>query len=132
MSVLKTSLRKQPVRYIINGLIATAIHFLILTFNLKVLGWKSAGAANLVAAVFGISASFLGSRYYVFSGSIEPLFRQLYRFILLYAIMALLHGALLYLWVDLYAFNYIVGFVIATIMQVVCSYIGNKILVFKV
>lgn len=132
MSTLATSLKKQPIRYIINGLFATGVHFLVLTINLKVLGWKSAGFANLVAAVFGISASFLGSRYYVFSGSVEPLFKQLYRFILLYAIIALLHGALLYIWVDHYALNYIVGFIIATFMQVACSYLGNKVLVFKV
>lgn len=125
-------LNKQPVRYIVNGLFATLVHFLVLTFNLKVLGWQSAGAANLVAAVFGIATSFVGSRYYVFNESIEPFFRQFYRFIFLYALIALLHGALMYVWVDLYLYNYIAGFVIATVLQVVCSYFGNKVLVFKV
>ena len=131
-NVLATSLNKQPIRYIINGLVATGIHFFVLTFNLKVLGWQSAGAANFFAALFGISASFIGSRYYVFEGSLEPLFKQLYRFVLLYALIAIVHGVLMYVWVDLYHFNYIVGFVIATAMQVVCSYLGNKVLVFKV
>jgi putative flippase GtrA len=125
-------LNRQPVRYIINGLFATAIHFLVLTFNLKILGWQSAGLSNLVAAVFGIATSFLGSRYYVFNESLEPLLKQLYRFILLYVAIALLHGGLLYGWVDLYHYNYVFGFVIATVMQVVCSYFGNKVLVFKV
>lgn len=132
MSALAKSLNKQPVRYIINGLVATAVHFFVLTFNLKVLDWQSAGLANLVAAVFGITTSFIGSRYYVFSGSLESLFKQLYRFILLYAVIALMHGLLMFLWVDLYHYNYILGFVIATVMQVVCSYLGNKVLVFKV
>lgn len=132
MSALAKSLNKQPVRYIINGLVATAVHFFVLTFNLKVLDWQSAGLANLVAAVFGITTSFIGSRYYVFSGSLESLFKQLYRFILLYAVIALMHGLLMYFWVDLYHYNFIVGFVIATVMQVVCSYLGNKVLVFKV
>ena len=125
-------LNKQPIKYIINGLIATAVHFLVLTFNLKVLGWSSAGFANLVAAVFGIAASFIGSRYFVFEGSLEPLTKQLSRFIILYAVLALMHGALLYVWVDMYSYNYVAGFVIATIVQVVCSYLGNKVLVFKV
>ena len=128
----RESMASQPVRYLINGLTATGIHFLVLTFNLKVLGWSSAGIANLVAAVFGIAASFLGSRYFVFNNSTETLAAQLYRFILLYAAIALLHGALLYVWVDMYAFNYIIGFVIATFMQVACSYLGNKVMVFKV
>jgi putative flippase GtrA len=104
----------------------------VLTFNLNVLGWSSAGIANLVAAVFGITASFLGSRYFVFNQSTETLAAQLYRFILLYAAIALLHGALLYVWVDMYALNYVIGFVIATFMQVACSYLGNKVMVFKV
>ena len=125
-------LAQQSVRYLINGLVATAVHFAVLTFNLKVLGWGSAGIANLVAAVFGISASFLGSRYFVFQGSQEPLFKQVYRFIFLYAAIASLHGALMYVWADHYSLNYVVGFVVATGMQVLCSYWGNKRMVFKV
>lgn len=125
-------LAQQSVRYLINGLAATAVHFAVLTFNLTVLDWSSAGIANLVAAVFGITASFLGSRYFVFQGSAEPLFKQVYRFIFLYAAIALLHGALMYVWADHYHLNYIAGFVVATGMQVLCSYWGNKRMVFKV
>ena len=125
-------LAQQSVRYLINGLSATAVHFAVLTFNLKVLGWGSAGIANLVAAVFGIAASFLGSRYFVFHGSQEPLFKQVYRFIFLYAAIALLHGALMYVWADHYHLNYVAGFIVATGMQVLCSYWGNKRMVFKV
>jgi len=123
---------KQPIRYIVNGLLATGIHFCILTFNLKVLGLESAGLSNMVAAVFGISASFIGSRFYVFQGSREPLLRQIYRFIFLYAAITLLHGALMYVWVDRYALNYVIGFGVATFMQMVFSYWGNKVMVFKV
>ena len=125
-------LARQSVRYLINGLAATAVHFAVLTFNLQVLAWGSAGIANLVAAVFGITASFLGSRYFVFQGSVEPLLKQIYRFIFLYAAIALLHGALMYVWADHYRLNYIAGFVVATGMQVLCSYWGNKRMVFKV
>jgi putative flippase GtrA len=125
-------LAQQSVRYLINGLAATAVHFVALNFNLKILGWGSAGAANLVAAVFGITVSFLGSRYFVFQGSREPLFKQVYRFIFLYATIALLHGALMYVWADHYRLNYMAGFVVATGMQVLCSYWGNKRMVFKV
>jgi putative flippase GtrA len=125
-------LARQSVRYLINGLAATAVHFAVLTFNLKVLGWSSAGIANLVAAVFGIAASFLGSRHFVFRGSAEPLLKQMYRFIFLYTAIALFHGALMYVWADHYRLNYIAGFVLATGMQVLCSYWGNKRMVFKV
>lgn len=124
--------QSRPFRYNVNGVVATAVHFAVLTFNLKVLGFTSAGLANLVAAVFGITTSFAGSRIYVFHGSAEPLLRQIYRFILLYVSIALLHGVLLYVWTDVLALNYIAGFGIATVMQVIFSYWGNKVLVFKV
>lgn len=123
---------KQPIRYIINGGIATVVHFCVLTLCLKVFDWSSAGLSNFVAAIFGISASFLGSRYFVFQNSSETFFAQLYKFIFLYFSIALLHGALMYVWVDVYALNYIAGFLIATVMQTVLSYFGNKVLVFKV
>jgi quercetin dioxygenase-like cupin family protein len=42
------------------------------------------------------------------------------------------HGALMYVWADHYRLNYIAGFVVATGMQVLCSYWGNKRMVFKV
>ena len=122
----------QPVRYLINGLAATAIHFLVLTINFKLLGWSSAGLSNLVASVFGICTSFIGSRYFVFQNSSESLLSQIYRFILLYLSVALLHGLLMYLWVDMYALNYVLGFGVATTMQVLFSYFGNKLMVFKV
>jgi putative flippase GtrA len=125
-------LNSQPVRYLINGLAATAIHFLVLTFNLKVLGWTSAGLANLVAALFGITASFLGGRYFVFQHSAQSLFAQVSRFIPLYMILALFHGVVMYIWADVYSLHYALGFFIATFIQMVLSYLGNKILVFKV
>ena len=37
------------VRYVLNGLVATAVHFAVLAFNLHVLVFPSAGLANLVA-----------------------------------------------------------------------------------
>ena len=125
-------LAQQSVRYLINGLAATAVHFAVLTFNLKVLDWGSAGVANFVAAVLGSTASFLGGRYFVFQGSRERLLKQIYRFIFLYSALALLHGALMYVWADYYHLNYVAGFIVATGMQVLCSYWGNKRMVFKV
>ena len=125
-------LHLQPVRYVVNGLFATAVHFAVLTFNLEVLVWSSAGLSNLVAAIFGIAASFLGSRYYVFRGSQVSLRGQLTRFLILYVAIAVLHGLLMYVWSDLFRLNYQSGFVVATMMQMLCSYLGNKVMVFKV
>jgi len=121
----------QFARYVVNGLLATAVHFGVLTFNLQVLQMQYAGLANLIAAGFGITTSFIGSRYFVFEGRGRPLLQQAARFGLLYAAIALLHGAVLFGWTDVLGLDYRAGFLVATALQVLLSFWGNKHLVFK-
>lgn len=118
-------------RYGINGVVATAVHFAVLSFSLNVLGFQSAGAANMLAAVFGIAASFMGSRYFVFPRTSETIIAQAVKFSGLYGVIALLHGLTLLVWTDWYGFDYKLGFLIATVVQISMSYFGNKFLVFK-
>ena len=124
-------MQSEIVRYIINGVIATIVHFSVLTINIEVIDMSSAGLANFIAAIFGITVSFLGSRYYVYQGHTGTIGSQATKFFLLYAMIALLHGLVLYVWTDIYSLNYRLGFLIATVFQVSLSYVGNKILVFK-
>lgn len=126
-----SSTRGQVLRYIANGLVATAVHYSMLRFNLEVVGMSSAGLANAIAAMFGITASFLGSRYFVFRASSGGLARQGLLFVLSYALIAVLHGLILYLWTDRAGLNYTLGFLIATVMQVACSFVVNKFMVFR-
>lgn len=121
----------QVVRYAINGVFATTLHLGILTFNLQVLDMRSAGVANLCAAAAGISASFLGNRYFVFRLRDEPIFQQVAKFGALYILIAFLHGAVLYGWSDVWNRDYRTGFILATVLQVALSYWGNKLMVFK-
>ena len=118
-------------RYVLNGLLATAVHYGVLTLNLQYVEMPSAGLANLFAAVFGISCSFLGNRYFVFRKHEGSLFGQARSFLLLYGLIACLHGLVLFSWTDVCGFDYRSGFVIATALQVLLSYMGNKQLVFK-
>ena len=122
---------REIVRFVANGLVATAVHYGVLTFNLEVAGLRSAGAANFLAAWFGIAASFVGSRYFVFKRVDRPLLAQAARFLALYASIACLHGLLLFVWTDVLHFNYTVGFLLATVLQTLLSYAGNKLLVFS-
>lgn len=131
LHVDNTGHKRQLIRYVINGIVATAVHFSVLTFNLKVLGMQSAGMANLLAAVVGIGTSFLGSRYYVFRKTDGSIIHQASKFILLYVMIACLHGLILYGWTDNWHFDYRLGFLIATGVQVLLSYWGNKVLVFN-
>jgi len=117
-------------RYVINGLIATLVHFVVLILNLKWVGFESAGFSNFIAAMFGITASYIGSRYYVFQQYETAIIRQGSLFILLYASIAVFHGLILMIWTDIYAYDYRIGFLVATFFQVCLSYLGNKYLVF--
>jgi putative flippase GtrA len=119
------------IRYGINGVFATAVHFGALHANLKWLGIQSAGLANLLAAILGILCSFLGSRYFVYKHQPETIWHQAIRFASLYAVIACIHGALLWAWTDWQRQDYRTGFLLATTAQVSLSYFGNKFLVFK-
>jgi len=125
------NIKSEPGRYIINGIFATIVHFSILSFIIEVLNVTHAGTANFIAAIFGITTSFLGSRYYVFRKNSQSIYIQATKFWLLYSIMAITHGVILYVWTDIAGYDYRIGFLIATGLQVMVSYFGNKILVFK-
>lgn len=130
MRQLEFLVKHEPVRFVLNGLFATAIHFTVLSILMSVVNMPSAGLANFCAAIFGISASFIGSRYLVFKSIEERLMGQLTRFVVLYGFIALIHGGFLYFWSDVFGLDYRVGFLFATGIQVSMSYMGNKFLVF--
>jgi putative flippase GtrA len=121
----------QLARFGANGILATAVHFSVLWTNLNILKIPSAGIANFVAALFGITVSFLGNRYFVFQRPDQSLLKQLSKFVVLYGVLALLHGGLLFLWTDLLHGDYKIGFVVATALQMILSFFGSKRLVFK-
>lgn len=118
-------------RFVANGLVAAGIHFSVLALLVEVARLPSAGLANLLAAIVGVSASFLGNRHFVFRAASEPWQGQALRFASLYAATALMHGAVLFGWTDLAGQDYRVGFLLATGLQVVASYLGNRWLVFR-
>jgi putative flippase GtrA len=118
-------------RYIVNGVFATAVHYAVLVLNIEVLDISSAGIANAITSVFGITASFVGIRIFVFKATEAPLKSKALRFVFLYAAIAVVHGAMLFLWADVGGYSYSIGFVIATVIQFVLSYLGNNILVFR-
>lgn len=118
-------------RYIVNGLLATAIQYAVLRCGLEILHMPSAGVANGVASVFGITASFLGNRYFVFRAADGHLGRQGATFLASYAVIAILNTGVLYLWTDVNHLNYTAGFLLATGLQVVSSYAANRMMVFS-
>lgn len=121
----------QVVRYLINGVVATVVHYGVLQFNIEVLNIQLASVANAIAAVFGITVSFIGSRYFVFRGQQSSVVKQGAHFIMVYVLIALLHATVMYVWADYLGMDYRIGFLLATGMQMVLSFLANKFLVFK-
>lgn len=123
--------RAKFIRFVINGLFATAIHFTIFSVLYEIVGLPSAAISNFIAAIFGITASFLGNRYFVFQQRDSAMRSQGVRFLALYGAIACLHAGILYLWTDLLGLDYRLGFILATGCQIILSYFGNRFLVFN-
>lgn len=129
--LVERALASEVLRYGLNGIVATVVHYSVLRFNIEVLGFPSVGLANAVAAIFGISTSFIGSRYFVFRAAHGRAVRQGVLFLLVYGCIALLHGLFLYMWTDQYGLDYTIGFILATGAQVAGSFVANKFMVFR-
>jgi putative flippase GtrA len=127
---VRSSTWAEVLRYFVNGVVGTVVHFTALVTCIELVGMPSAGLANLVASLFGIAASFIGNRYFVFRSHTARLKSQAARFVFLYAAIASLHAGLLFVWSDLWGLDYRIGFLLALATQVVLGFWGNKTLVF--
>jgi len=121
----------QPARYVANGLAAAGVHFSVLWLCLVPGQLGSAGVANLLASLAGIAASFVGNRYFVFRAGAEPIWAQLARFWVLYAMLSAMHGLVLLAWTDLLGLDYRIGFLLGAALQAVITYFGGKHWVFR-
>lgn len=119
------------IAYAINGVAATAVHYGALYTCLELLEFRYAGVANLTASVFGISSSFLGNRYFVFRSAVKPLYSQAVAFVVLFSLIALIHGTVLFVWTDVFGLNYRIGFLVAVAIQFTLGYLGSKRLIFR-
>lgn len=124
------SLSSTAVRFILNGLFATGVHYLALVALMEIARVPSAGLANGMAAIAGITVSYLGNRALVFR-SAAPHTETLPRFLAVYSLAALVHGAVLGVWSDWVGLPYQPGFVIATGLCVGLTYFANKLIVFR-
>lgn len=115
--------------FVVNGLLATCVHYATLLLLLEILRLPSAGFANGLASIVGISVSYLGNRLLVFQSS-APAKATLPRFLMLYAALALFHASFLAVWSDRLGLPYGWGFILATGMATAISYLGNRYFVF--
>lgn len=122
--------RLQFFRFLLCGLVATSVHYAVLVFFMEVLDFGVASLANGCAALIAISFSFVGNRYFVFSSLNEAWQHQATHFMVIYLLTAVIHSSVLLLWSDIYGFDYTLGFVIATTLQLAITFTANKFLVF--
>ena len=104
---------------------------MVLSAGIELVGLRSAGLANALAACAGTAASFLGARHFVFRAGEEPTAGQAGRFLALYAATAAMHGTVMLLWSDIAGLDYRIGFLLGTALQAVCTYLGGRFWVFK-
>ena len=116
-------------RFVLNGLLATAVHYAVLAGLIEGVGMASAALANAFAAVCGISVSYAGNRNFVLR-SRAPHRRAGPRFLAGYAAVVLLHGGAMALWADIGGLDYRIGFLLFTGMAAVLTYLLNRFFVF--
>jgi putative flippase GtrA len=120
-----------PIIFLINGLIATIIHYAVLYLLLEEFNLNSAGVSSLVSSFVASFASFIGNKYFVFRIHYDSVMAQATRFTKLYLILAIFHGIFLLAWTDLLGWSYRYGFILAVAVQIPSGYFGNKYFVFK-
>ena len=137
---ISKSFTKTPytfLKFIINGLFATFIHYVtMLLISNYVIAIYS--IAYFIASIFGILTSFLGNKFLVFTNSNQNssqnnnAFKQLKFFLLLYGLIMLICSVLMGVLSDLLLINYNLSFLISLSVQTLLSFFGNKRYVFKV
>jgi len=136
---ISKSFTKTPytfLKFIINGLFATFIHYVtMLLISNYVIAIYS--IAYFIASFFGILTSFLGNKFFVFTNSNQNssqnnnAFKQFKIFLLLYGLIMLICSILMGVLSDLLHINYNLSFIISLGVQTLLSFFGNKNYVFK-
>ena len=122
---------KQLSRFVINGIFATLVHYVIFVISIEFFYIKFIALANLIGAFFGISCSFIGNKYFVFKNNDFNLKSQLLKFTLTYAFLGFVSSTILFVWSDLFKMNYNYGFIFAAFFQFILSFIINRNWVFR-
>ena len=138
--LISKSFTKMPYtfqKFIVNGLFATIVHYVIMLLISHYL-IAIYSIAYGIASIFGIMTSFLGNKFVVFANSTHNrsqnngTFIQLKSFLLLYGLIMLICSILMGVLSDFLNVNYNLSFIIALSIQTLLSFFGNKCYVFKV
>ena len=117
------------VRFTINGLAATGVHYLAMVFAIYVLGIKLYSLAYSFAFLFAVMTSFWGNKRFVFKHRQVQDF-QFVKFFLLYLGLFFMTSLTMWAACDYGSLNYNTGFIIAVTLQFIGGYLGSRYLIF--
>jgi putative flippase GtrA len=123
-------LKKKAVKFFINGLISTLVHYLVLIFAIELIKIDNIILANLIAGIIAIFYSFISNKYYVFKAHNKNIFFQVLKFLILYLSTIMLHTVIMF-FLTKTGVDYHISFFVTSSFLAVISFIVNKIVVFK-
>lgn len=117
-------------RYIISGMFVTVFHLIILNLNVQILKVPSYAISNFIATVASFFFSYSLHRCYTFKSKIK-FFNGLWKFCLLNLFFLFFQTFSMYIFSDIYKFNYNLIFCINVTITIFLGFIFNKSMIFK-
>jgi len=117
------------VRFTINGLVATGVHYLVMVFAIHVLNITWYSLAYAFAFLFAVVTSFWGNKRFVFKSRQVQDF-QFVKFVVLYLGLLVMTSLTMWMVSDYGGLHYNAGFIIAVTMQFIGGYLGSRYLIF--
>ena len=117
------------VRFTINGLVATGVHYVAMVFAIHVLGITWYGLAYAFAFLFAVVTSFFGNKRFVFKYHQVQDF-QFVKFVALYLGLLVMTSLTMWAVSDYGGLHYNAGFIITVTLQFIGGYLGSRYLIF--
>ena len=135
MKTLKTLLKKHwdVISYLIFGVLTTAVNYIVYLPCYNVLG-MSGSLSNAIAWAGAVAFAYLTNQPYVFQShdwSARTVIPELSKFVGCRIGSGVLETAIIFLTVDILAWNGNVMKLATSVLVVVLNYIGSKLLVFR-
>jgi putative flippase GtrA len=124
-------LKKEALKFLLNGLISTLIHYVILVVAIEILGVVSIVLANMMAGATAVLYSFVGNKYYVFKSHDEVLYFQAFKFLIVYTLLIILHTIAMFVLTNKMSVSYHISFIMVSSLFAMASFFLNKIVVFR-
>ena len=135
MGRIKALLRKYQdvISYLFFGVLTTAVNYVVYLPCLTLLG-LSAAVSNVIAWVVAVAFAYLTNKPFVFKShdwSLQTVIPELTKFVGCRVGSGLMETAIIFVTVDLLAWNGNIMKLMTSVLVVILNYIGSKLLVFR-